>query len=155
MDWRQFIQQVKVASENLSYHVNLPVETDLLSAIKASFNLLELPAMLEGLLQQSDGIDERFDTEKIGELIWSAQTIIERNKEFRSFPDFKDLYMSFDQLLFFSDGGNGDLFAFVTLNGRFNRNDIFAWNHEDDSRIWVAPDLKTFIEWWLAGSIKI
>lgn len=59
--------------------------------------------------------------------------------------------MSFDQLLFFADAGNGDQFAFSML-GRF---DVFAWDHETDSRTNVAPDLATYLEWWLDGRIRL
>jgi hypothetical protein len=91
----------------------------------------------------------------IGELIWTVERTIETNKEYRNYKDFKYLYMSFEQLLFFSDAGNGDLFGIVTLNGKFDRHDIFSWNHEDDSRNWVAPNLAKFIEWWLDGKINV
>ena len=63
--------------------------------------------------------------------------------------------MSFDQLFFVSDAGNGDLFSFVTLSNRFDRFDIFVWNHEDDSRKWVAPNLAKFVEWWTEGKIDV
>jgi hypothetical protein len=32
---------------------------------------------------------------------------------------------------------------------------VFVWNHEDDSRTWVAPSLRVYLEWWLTGKIKI
>ncbi len=52
--------------------------------------------------------------------------------------------MPFDCLLFFADGGNGDLFGYSILNGIVQRDDIYVWNHENDSRTWVAPSLKIF-----------
>jgi len=61
--------------------------------------------------------------------------------------------MPFDCLLFFADAGNGDQFAFAILNGESRRDDIFVWNHEDDSRCWVALRLDTFYEGWLTGRI--
>jgi hypothetical protein len=64
--------------------------------------------------------------------------------------------MPFDHLLFFGDAGNGDQFAFsIQADGAIHRPDVFAWNHEDDSRVWVAPTLKVFFERSLAGKIKI
>lgn len=30
-----------------------------------------------------------------------------------------------------------------------------AWNHEDDSSSWVAPDLVTYLTWWLDGTIRL
>ncbi|AAS41993.1 hypothetical protein BCE_3082 [Bacillus cereus ATCC 10987] len=52
-------------------------------------------------------------------------------------------------------GGNGDLFGYSILNGMVQRDDIYVWNHENDSRTWVAPSLKTFMEWWESGKITI
>ncbi|WSL80461.1 SMI1/KNR4 family protein [Kitasatospora sp. NBC_01266] len=60
--------------------------------------------------------------------------------------------MPFDPLLFFADAGNGDLFALLP---RIGRPDVFVWNHEDDSRTWVAPSLAKYLEWWLTGQIKL
>jgi hypothetical protein len=30
-----------------------------------------------------------------------------------------------------------------------------VWNHEDDSRTWVAPNLAKYLEWWLTGRITL
>ncbi|WP_025147863.1 MULTISPECIES: SMI1/KNR4 family protein [Bacillus] len=51
--------------------------------------------------------------------------------------------------------GNGDLFGYSILNGIVQRDDIHVWNHENDSRTWVAPSLETFMEWWESGKITI
>jgi SUKH superfamily protein len=63
--------------------------------------------------------------------------------------------MSFENLLFFGDAGNGDLFAYKVLGGRASNIDIFVWNHEDDSRTFIAGSLKNFLEYWLTGKLKI
>lgn len=52
----------------------------------------------------------------------------------------------------FADVGNGDQFAFLLRDGR---KDIFAWDHEDDSRTWVAPDLDKYVTWWLDGTLQL
>jgi hypothetical protein len=44
--------------------------------------------------------------------------------------------------LFFGDNGGGDQFAFVL---RDDRRDIFVWNHETDSRHWVAGHLEDYL----------
>ena len=50
--------------------------------------------------------------------------------------------MPFDNLFFFSDAGNGDLFCYSILkNGIIEKTDIYVWNHEDDSRTWAAASL--------------
>jgi SMI1-KNR4 cell-wall len=63
--------------------------------------------------------------------------------------------MPFDHLLFFSDAGNGDLFGFSILNGSIQKDDIFVWNHEDDSRSWIASSLEAFIKGWITDKITV
>ena len=110
----------------------------------------ELPSDLRDLLTESDGL---FGEYSLG-LVWPVARIAEDNLSFRSNPDFRDLYMPFDPLLFFGDAGNGDQFAFRLVSVLWDR-DIFAWNHEDDSRTWVAPSLSQYLEWWADGRIKL
>ncbi|RYU92724.1 SMI1/KNR4 family protein [Emticicia agri] len=155
MNWKAFISNLDSLNLLTSFQFNSPATDNELKELQDSFKLNELPEELVGLYKQSNGIEEYLDNVKIGELIWPINRVIETNKEFRDSPHFKDLYMSFEQLLFVADAGNGDLFGFITLNGNFDRNDIFVWNHENDSREWVEPSLEKFIEWWLNGTIKI
>ncbi len=84
--------------------------------------------------------------------IWSIEQILKENLNLRSFNDFKDLYMPFNCLLFFADGGNGDLFGYAILNGVIQKDDVYVWNHENDSRTWVAPSLKKHL---LNGGIMV
>lgn len=155
MNWKEYISGLGLADKTTSLHFNSPVTDTALQDLQEQFELSELPNELEELYLQSNGVDEVLKDQKIGELIWTIERVIKTNKEHRNYPDFKDLYMSFDQLLFIADAGNGDLFGFVTLNGRFDRHDIFVWNHEDDSRTCIAPNLTKFIEWWTNGTIKV
>lgn len=110
-----------------------------------------LPASLRSLLLESDGVNDTYGSS----FIWSVQEIIDRNIEFRTYPDFAELYMPFNHLLFFGDAGNGDQFSFPILANEIRNHDVFAWNHETDSRSWVAPQLEIFVEWWLTGKIKM
>lgn len=137
------------------YEFNSPVSHLHLQALQEHLGVRELPTELMQLYQETDGVDEILNGEKIGQLIWTVERVIKTNHEYRNNRDFKNLYMSFDQLLFISDAGNGDLFGFVTLDGGFPRNDLFVWNHEDDSRNWVAPNLAKFIEWWVNDKIRV
>jgi hypothetical protein len=108
-----------------------------------------LPAALRDLLLESDGVLGPYG---LG-LVWPIEQIVKDNLEFRSYPDFRELYMPFDPLLFFADAGNGDQFAFRVLERAVRGADIYVWNHEDDSRTWVAPDLGRYLEWWSDGRI--
>ncbi|NBI56074.1 SMI1/KNR4 family protein [Photobacterium alginatilyticum] len=110
---------------------------------------LIFPTALKECLLESNGV---FGEYGLG-LVWTLRAITETNTEFRQNNDFSELYMPFDSLLFFGDAGNGDQFAFPIQAGVIRRDDVFVWNHEDDSRSWVAPSLEKYIEWQLNGKI--
>ena len=107
-----------------------------------------LDADLAALLRESNGATDRYGSG----IIWPVERIATDNQTFRTSSDFAELYMPFDSLLFFADAGNGDQFAFVL---RDQRRDVFVWDHENDSRRWVAPDLDAYVTWWLDGTIAL
>ncbi|MFE1951029.1 SMI1/KNR4 family protein [Streptomyces sp. NPDC059524] len=97
-----------------------------------------VPSALRELLLETDGIEDVHGAESV----WSTERILEVNASFRSQADFRDLYMPFDALMFFGDNGGGDQFAFVRTP---ERDDVFVWDHETDSRTWVAPSLARYL----------
>lgn len=107
-----------------------------------------LPDELAALLRESNGVDGEYG---LG-LIWPIEQIITDNLTFRTDTDYAKLYMPFDSLLFFGDAGNGDLFALVPHT---HRRDVYAWDHENDSRTWVAPGIAEYLDWWLTGRITL
>ena len=107
-----------------------------------------LPGVLVELLSETDGISGEHG---LG-LVWPLSRIVSDNLTFRTFDDFRDLYMPFDPLLFFADAGNGDQFALVW---QLQRDDVFVWDHENDSRRWVAPDIERYLDWWLGGRLRL
>lgn len=111
----------------------------------------EFPDDLKALLLETNGVFGSYGLP----LVWPLDRIVADNTDFRSRTDFVDLYMPFSSLLFFADAGNGDQFAFSILNDKIRKSDVFAWNHENDSRMWVAPDLGRYFEWWASGKLKI
>ncbi len=106
---------------------------------------IAFPTSLREILLESDGVQGEYG---LG-LIWPADRIRQDNLAFRTQATFAELYMPFDSLLFFADAGNGDQFAFSIQGGAIGRADIFAWDHETDSRTWVAPNIETYLDWWL------
>ena len=111
---------------------------------------LTLPSELRELLRETNGIEER---SAYLSFILPIERIERDNLEMRQSAALS-LYMPFDNLLFFADAGNGDLFGFpISRNGTIGK-EIFVWNHEDDSRSWCAPSLKTFIQWWHERKIR-
>lgn len=143
--WKELIQNLTKISKFRS-------SVDRFDISKAETALgVSLPNSLTDLLAETDGVEGEYS---LG-LIWPIKKIVNDNLSFRRNPDFGKLYMSFDNLLFFADAGNGDQFAFTILSGVIRRPDTFIWNHEDDSRTWVAPSLQQYLKWWLTGKLKI
>ncbi|MFI6459135.1 SMI1/KNR4 family protein [Streptomyces sp. NPDC050538] len=97
-----------------------------------------VPQPLRELLLETDGISANYGTE----YIWSAERILAENSTFRSNEQFRSLYMPFESLLFFGDNGGGDQFAFVRTP---EKDDVFVWDHETDSRTWISPSLEVFL----------
>jgi hypothetical protein len=143
--WRAFLESV---SSDCQF---VPGATsDAIAAAQRSLQV-EFPTELVGLLTESDGVEGK---DGLG-LVWPLARIVADNLSFRGNREFRELYMPFDGLLFFADAGNGDQFAFPICGGAIRRPDIFAWDHEDDSRSWVAPSLRMYLEWWLSGRITL
>ncbi|MBL1097869.1 SMI1/KNR4 family protein [Streptomyces coffeae] len=116
---------------------NSPVDATRVAAAEQRLKY-SLPSELVSLLQETDGIVGRYGVETV----WPLERIVEDNLRFWSDSALADLYMPFEPLLFFGDNGDGDQYAFVR---RPSRADIFVWEHEDDSRCWVARDLQDYL----------
>lgn len=129
--WRE------LASEFPDVELQGPAAADALTAIEERLDQT-LPGPLRELLLETDGIEADFGTEAV----WTAEKILEENSSFRSNEQFRSLYMPFDALMFFGDNGGGDQFAFVRTP---DRDEIFVWDHETDSRTWVAPSLENYL----------
>ena len=142
--WRERVERVCSEAKFAA-----PASEQALNDAEAALGVA-LPPELRALLLESDGISDKF-----GDGALSAEQIITRNLEMRDIAD-SDLYMPFESLLCFGDAGNGDLFFYpVQGNGKINNPDVFVWNHENDSRQWVAKNLEAFVEKWYSGQLEI
>ena len=137
--WQELIQEL---AEDVSFD---PPASPLQIAQVEEALQVALPDDLKDLLLEANGVWALSRTA----LAWSTERIIKENLEYRAFPDFKELYMPFDPLLFFGEEGNGDLYAFVILAGKIRNFDIFLWDHETDSRQWYASELRQYLQWRL------
>src|SRR5215472_15389084 len=129
--WQQLVKEICPECRFFA-----PANKSDISAVETELEV-SLPEELSEILGESNGVHGDCG---LG-LIWPLEQIRTDNLRFRKHPEFKDLYMPFDNLLFFGDGGNGDQFAYSICNGFIRRPDVFVWNHENDSREWVAPSL--------------
>jgi len=150
MNWKEYIQTICVQAKCAEANFSEPAEEQALSAAEKQLGM-RLPHELRELLAESNGVLGEYDLA----LIWPIERIVADNRLFREDESFRDLYMPFDGLLFFADAGNGDQFAFTVAGGQVRRPDIFVWDHEEDSRRWLAKDLSDYLEGWLSGRITI
>jgi hypothetical protein len=159
MDWIQFLSKEITIADDRKFGFHQPAPESLLIELKKHFNLTQLPPELEELYLQTNGVDDHLyikqlnESIKTGEFIWPVERVIETNTSKRTSPTDKRIYKSFNNLFFFADAGNGDLFGFETSNGIFETSAVYIWDHEDDDRKWLAPNMKAFIEGWLTGAI--
>ena len=106
-----------------------------------------LPSELVMLLSETNGAEISFGVS----LVWAADKIAENNMRLRGewHPGGEmGGIMPIDHLLFFGESSNGDLFAFPITNEGV-RNQVFVWDHEDDSRRCEANSLH---EWFTSSS---
>ncbi|MEU5535383.1 SMI1/KNR4 family protein [Streptomyces sp. NPDC020362] len=129
--WRE------LASEFPEVELQDPAAPDVLAAVEEYLGQ-PLPESLRELLTETDGIDGDYGTE----VVWTAEKVLEENRSFRTDEQFRNLYLPFDALMFFGDNGGGDRFAFVCAPAR---DEIFVWDHETDSRTWVASSLESYV----------
>jgi SMI1 / KNR4 family (SUKH-1) len=102
------------------------------------------PQELVELFLETNGVK---DVNGYLDVIWSLEWLVKTNLEFRQNASFKELYKPFNNLLFFSDLGNGDQIAFsLAKDETLGR--VYRWDHEDDSRTEIAESLRGFIHWW-------
>ena len=161
MDWIQFFEMDLKRNDDQKFGFNEPVSESMLIELKEQFGLTQLPEEFESLYRQTNGVEDFIYIESLDELIhsmqfiWSVERVIETNTIKRTSEIDKEIYKSFDNLFFFADSGGGDHFGYETVNGTFERPDVYYWDHEDDRRVWVAPNMKAFIEGWVNGTIKV
>lgn len=100
---------------------------------------LRLPEQLRLLYRECDGIDAGYR-----QLVLPIEEMVSRNDDLRNNPNYADLYMPFENLLFFGEEGNGDLFGYaIKKDGTYGRlQAVFEWDHESDSRSWKADSLR-------------
>ncbi|MFZ4154862.1 SMI1/KNR4 family protein [Streptomyces pseudogriseolus] len=129
--WRDLIESFPSAESDG------PADPSLLDRIESELGQ-SLPSDLRSFLLESDGLTDEYGTD----VVWSSQRILDDNRNFRGDEQFRSLYMPFDSLMFFGDNGGGDQFAFVRVP---ERNEVFVWDHETDSRNLVSPNLESYL----------
>jgi hypothetical protein len=133
--WKELIDRLGKGCKFLD-----PTNFDAIRQAEGKLSII-FPADLRYLLLEANGIGGPGGNG----LIWNLDRIVKDNSEFRSYPDFRTLYMPFDHLLFFGDDGSGDQFAFRILAGTVNEQGVFRWCHENDAREWFAGGMGDYL----------
>src|SRR5713226_7983628 len=120
--WKELIDKIGEGCQFLA-----PIDHNTINQAEERLSI-KLPDDLRDLLLETNGI---WGPSGSG-LIWAAEKTISENITFRTFSDFRELYMPFDHLLFFADDGSGDQFAFRILAGKIRYQDVYRWVHEND-----------------------
>ncbi|WP_218154776.1 SMI1/KNR4 family protein [Paenibacillus sp. UNC496MF] len=126
------------------YRFNPPANENEIAQIGEKLGVV-CPEELSQLLLETNGIDDEWGSP----LIYSTLHIEERTSE-----DNKEMGLSYDDMLLFSDAGNGDYFCYIIENGVI-QDGIYVGDHEEGSRTKVAASLKEFIKDWTLGEIAI
>jgi len=121
-----------------------------ISLIKRELDIY-LPKKLADLCKETNGVFGKYGIS----FIWSTEQMVKENLFFWAIHKQIDSMRSLDTFLFFSDAGNGDLFGYSIENGSIQNDDIYVWNHEDDSRRVIASSLEEFIKGWILGEISV
>lgn len=144
--WKELVNSL-----SNEYYFTIPATKSEIGQLQKELSI-KFPDELLELLSETNGVFDKWECP----MIWPISQIMKDNLFYRNFEGYNDIYMPFDHLFFFSDAGNGDLFFYsIVKNGTVEKRDIYVWNHEDDSRTWVASSLKDFIEGWITGRIKV
>lgn len=107
-----------------------------------------LSPQLTSLYSETDGL---FDEWGYAYVLPIAD-VVARNHDLRTDVAYRSTYMPFGSLVFFGQLGNGDLFGHPVLPERV-RDDVFVWDHEDDSRNWYAPDVSHALSRFFAAAV--
>ena len=77
-------------------------------------------------------------------IIMSLGAMVDDNLELWS-GAYDDTYMPFAGVVVFGGPGNGDRFFFPRWRSGVYGEGVFVWNHENDSRSWLANGLKDLL----------
>ncbi|WP_394514548.1 SMI1/KNR4 family protein [Priestia aryabhattai] len=110
---------------------------------------IQIPKELRSLLYETNGINDSYGYS----LIWSIEKITRENLNLGE--RLEDVYLPFNNLLFFADARNGDMFGYSILDRSIKQNDIYLWNHRNNEQTNIAPSLNDFVEDWIRGKLSI
>lgn len=103
-----------------------------------------IPRDLKALYRETNGLFLSFQEEFSFQIFPKFDELVRTNRIFRG-RDYS-CYMPFEHLLLFCALPNGDWFAFAKNSDGTIRDEIYLWEHETDSRLFVFYSLSQLIE---------
>ena len=137
--WNSLINKYK--DENSFIKVNSPSNNKEIVAAEEELNVI-FPQELKELLLELNGDNV---------LLHSVQQIVENTIMTRRC--LGEYYEGLTQLLFIGGNGCGDYYSYIITDGIIVSNKIIRWEHEDNSRIFVANGLAELIEKYYTDQI--
>jgi len=141
--WKDLIQNI---STGCIY--GEPASIEDIEVLEKLFSI-QIPKELRSLLYETNGINDSYGYS----LIWSIEKIIRENLNLGE--RLEDVYLPFNNLLFFADARNGDMFGYSISDRSIKQNDIYLWNHRNNEQTQIAPSLNDFVEDWIRGKLSI
>jgi len=141
--WKDLIQNI---STGCIY--GEPASIEDIEVLEKLFSI-QIPKELRSLLYETNGINDSYGYS----LIWSIEKITRENLNLGE--RLEDVYLPFNNLLFFADARNGDMFGYSISDRSIKQNDIYLWNHRNNEQTQIAPSLNDFVEDWIRGKLSI
>ena len=141
--WKDLIQNI---STGCVY--GEPASIEDIEVLEKLFSI-QIPKELRSLLYETNGINDSYGYS----LIWSIEKITRENLNLGE--RLEDVYLPFNNLLFFADARNGDMFGYSISDRSIKQNDIYLWNHRNNEQTQIAPSLNDFVEDWIRGKLSI
>ena len=144
MMWKEYLSNI---SKECTFRA--PATEIELLLIEKELNI-NLPQKLIDFYHETNGVDGQYSIP----FIWSTNQMVRDNLLVRNIEELES-YRKPDNLLFFSDAGNGDLFGYLLVEGKVQSEEIYVWNHEDGSQRVIASSLEDFLKGWISGGISV
>lgn len=139
--WKEYIQSLDAGCK-----FQPPATEEQIAEVEAYLSV-PLPEELRQLLLESNGVE----SENGDSIVFSTKGIFGTNEEMRNDKEFAELFMPFDNLLFFADDIGGNFFGYGITKCGIVTDMIFCWDHDSDNRLSVHWKLKPYLKWYLEG----
>ena len=137
--WKDYLSNISVECQFQN-----PVTKFDLQSVEDKLHV-KIPAKVLELYKETNGVFGPYGIS----YFWSTEQMIRENLLARN------SHNNMDNILFFSDAGNGDLFCYFLFDGKQENEYIYCWNHEDGSVKIIASSLEEFLKGWILGEISV